>query len=1102
MARRIFAAVAWLFGALALVVVAACACMFLLQTQPGRTWLAAEVSRLGDGPGRDVEISGIGGIVPFSMRLGQISLADGDGIWLEGEDVAAEIAPLPLLEGRLVIRHAGARRLRLERAPRGIPPGDAGTPSRPPPPIAIDDLAVARLELGPALVGGMAGSVPEALRLAARGQVVDGNFDLDASAEAAPGAEPRLRIDALLRGRLAPFAANVHVGGSVGDLAILPDVVRALTGGETRFALSGHVDGESVRADALSVEGDGLSLGGSARVEDGFSRLVARLDLGLKDLSPFGQAIGQPAEGALVARLDLAGPLNAPTGTLDAKGERGRIGPVDLDGASARVEIGDGPWPSGRIAARLARPEAHLATAFRAEDGRIAFDDLEAAAPGADLRGRLEIATAPPALDGRIELALGDLGRLVALAPQTAGFGAGGKGALALVLAAPQGRQGARLSGTLRDLRAGAVKVARLSLDGEGEDLLAPGRKMHLSARVGRIAAPVPSDGGTIAAHLDGDTGRIRADLDAGGGRLVASAKGNARGFSGEAEARGLPLALLSAFGLSPGGEMRGRLDARASIMAGEAGARGSFDLAGRDLALGNVPPLGLDARGRWDGRRVEANVRATGAAGTRLEARAALPLRWRAADGSIDLKADAPLDGRFSVDADLGRLAALLPLGEDRLAGRLEGSGTIDGTLAGPRVRGSLGLSRGRYENAARGTIVDALAAEVLADGGSFRLARLSGTDGGDGRLSGTGKLSLDGGPSWQGAIDLKGFRVARRETLEASADARIETAGSAEGGRIFGKVTILRADATLPGSLPPSVPDIPVVEVNGPSGPAPAQGAPGLLSRLALDVAVNAPGRVFVRGRGLDSEWRGTLAVGGTAARPEVSGNLSVVRGSIALAGKRFPIERGTVTIPPGAMDDPLISVEATLPGADIMAKAEVEGPVSAPRLSLTSEPPLPQDEILSRVLFGRNVASLGAMEAVTLARSALELSGKGGDGSGPLDRVRRFLGLDRLDIGGDEAGTPSAEGATGLAEGGQGASPGLASPSSSGFGGALGGSAISAGRYVAPGVYVGIRQGVAGGAPSATVEAQITPSLGIESSVGSGGGGGVGLVYKRDY
>jgi translocation and assembly module TamB len=960
--------------------------------------------------------------------------------------------------------------------------------------LTIPALAAA---LGPTPHFALAGSVaPDALRIE--------TLALDGAALSLTGPialdEGMKRLSTKIEARVAPVEAiagplGVPATGAVGATLDASGRLDALKGGLVVTGEKGSVGTVDLAGSELRVDVESLAprVAGAVRAR-----------------------IAKPAATSVATRFALAdGTLRLDELALDAPGAKARGAvetPIAAPAAKGRVDL-DVSDLGGllALAGMQGSGVGNLRINLDAPKGRQSvgltggFRDVAAAG----------VRLASMRLDGKLDDALGaarggtlDV-RLAGLAAPVAMTDA----SLALRL------KGQNASYTLK-ARSDAKPGYQVEAGGDGA-VEEKGWRLDLARLTGKLAGlPLGLGGPARVTASAGETRLSGLDLRLGPGTVRGDARVASGAIAAKLDARDLPMRPLGAF--APSVDVRGRVDAALDVDAGPKGARGTMTFSGRELrfgdlsgasrligrraAAGELPTLSVDGRGTWDGKRADLQVTALGGGETRLDASGGLPVVWKAREGTLGVAPDAPVDARLKADADLARIAALLPTGEDRILGRLTADYTVDGTLTAPRPHGTLRLTGGRYEGAAYDTVIADLEAELVGDGTAFRLTRLDGTDGGDGRLGGSGEVRTgDGGFAYRGDINLKGFRVARRDTLSARADAGINAEGDASGGRISGAVKILEADATLPSSLPPSVPNVPVTEINVPGAPPPgadqAANAPAA-APVALAIAVDAPGRILVHGRGLDSEWRGNLDVGGTVAAPAVTGTLSVVRGSLSVAGKRFPIDRGTVTIPPGAMTDPIIQIEATLPGADVVAKAVIEGPVSAPRLTLTSDPALPQDEILSRVLFGRNVSSLSPMQAVTLAQSALELSGKTGSGGGPLDRVRRFLGLDRLDVGSsDEPGTASAAGSTGSTSGG---GPTAAESGTSGaMGGALSGSALSAGRYIAPGVYVGVRQGVSGGSPAATVDVQISPSLSLESSVGgSGGGGGVGLNYRRDY
>ena len=163
---------------------------------------------------------------------------------------------------------------------------------------------------------------------------------------------------------------------------------------------------------------------------------------------------------------------------------------------------------------------------------------------------------------------------------------------------------------------------------------------------------------------------------------------------------------------------------------------------------------------------------------------------------------------------------------------------------------------------------------------------------------------------------------------------------------------------------------------------------------------------------------------------------------------------------------------------------------GTVKAPKLLLTSSPPAPQDEVLSRLLFDKGVSQLGPLEAVQLADSATQLMGIGGS-AGLVDRIRRTLGVDRLGVTSTGTANPLNP------AGGGKAAPSGKSGKSSGLG-----SALEAGRYVSRDVYLGVQQGLTADSSRAKVEVGITDALQAEVGVGVRADPQVGVKLQWDY
>ena len=266
-------------------------------------------------------------------------------------------------------------------------------------------------------------------------------------------------------------------------------------------------------------------------------------------------------------------------------------------------------------------------------------------------------------------------------------------------------------------------------------------------------------------------------------------------------------------------------------------------------------------------------------------------------------------------------------------------------------------------------------------------------------------------------------------------------------------------------------------VTEVNRSGGDAGAKPGPGpaMPFAVAFDIGVDIPGRLFVRGRGLDSEWNGKLSLKGDLADPLIEGELDVRRGHFDLLDRRFTIDRGALDFVGSRPPVPMIDLAATATTVEVNVTLGLQGPAQDPKVTLTSEPALPQDEILARLLFGTSAARITPMQGLRLAAAVQELQG-GGFVSGALSKFRRAVGVDTLDLQSTE--TTDAEGKTNQQ------------------------TSARVGKYVTDKVYLEVEQGVSDGGSKARVQVDLTPNLSVGSTVNDQSQTGVGLQWRYDY
>ncbi len=475
------------------------------------------------------------------------------------------------------------------------------------------------------------------------------------------------------------------------------------------------------------------------------------------------------------------------------------------------------------------------------------------------------------------------------------------------------------------------------------------------------------------------------------------------------------------------------------------------------------LPPADLAANVTLLGTSARIDTRVT-AGKTRITVTGTAPL---SATGPIDLRADAGVD--------LAMLDPILSAQGRRARGNVTVAASIRGTVVAPRVEGTASLQNGDLTDYALGAHLHNLTASIEANGNTVRLTRFAGKAG-SGTLGGSGTIGLAGAMPVDLHFTADHARPLASDRLTATMNADVTVRGDLQGAlEADGTLTVLRADIRIPDTLPPSIAVLPVRDANAPP-PKPA--APTTESSLALNLTLSAPQQVFVRGRGLDAELGGTIHIRGTATDPQPDGGLTLRRGTLSIIGTTLTFTDGTVTFNGADITDPSLNFVASSTTSAITATLTVSGSAKDPKITLSSSPDMPQDEILSQLLFNTTTSKLSPLQLAQIASALASLSGVTG-GFDPLDRLRSAFGLDRLSVGSNTAGNPTLEG----------------------------------GRYVARGVYVGARQSTSGGGPQAIVQLDLAKGLKLEATAGSSQGtatgatgsadaASVGVTYQFDY
>jgi autotransporter translocation and assembly factor TamB len=234
-------------------------------------------------------------------------------------------------------------------------------------------------------------------------------------------------------------------------------------------------------------------------------------------------------------------------------------------------------------------------------------------------------------------------------------------------------------------------------------------------------------------------------------------------------------------------------------------------------------------------------------------------------------------------------------------------------------------------------------------------------------------------------------------------SAERSVEGSGSAQDAT---NEALHRAETTaaVPGTK---------AEAEAGDVPAPA----GAFAPVELDLRLQVPDNLVLRGKKLRpggptgaSLGDMNITVGGDiqVVKPAngqvlLLGTVETVRGTYEFQGRRFDLQRGgTLRFMGEPQPNPALDITATrtIPNTGVEARVRIQGTAKAPQLSLTSNPPLEESDILALIVFNRPVNELGSGERSSLAATA------GGIATGfiaaPLgESIGKALDLDLFEI-----------------------------------------------------------------------------------------------------
>ncbi|AFO50153.1 hypothetical protein T1E_4324 [Pseudomonas putida DOT-T1E] len=725
-----------------------------------------------------------------------------------------------------------------------------------------------------------------------------------------------------LPGTLAgPLRSKGELKGDALTLDAQLDLKGRLRGQPAMLKAEAQGAGQSWTLGALAIQLGDNRINGSGSVQQ---RLAGQIDL---DLPRLGQ-LWPRLQGGVKGRLDVAGTLQAPQGTLTLQGQRlaqgeNRLQQLDLDARLDNAQRG----VVGLKATGIHLGDTALGTLQANGKGDIRQQALTLALDGPQLKLDL-------GLDGQLNK--GDWrGRLA-----TGRIQAGGQD---WQLQAPARLQ--RLASGQLDFGAHCWRSGQASLCGDDQRLAPePRLRYHLKQfPLGSLAQWLPKDF-AWQGLLNAD---INLDIPASGpkGTVVVDASGGTLRVRDKGRWVDFPYQAL-------------RLDS-------------------------TLAPRRIDTRLAFRGERLgELNVNA------RLD----------------PLGKNKPLSGDFRLAGlDLSVARPFVPMVE-RLAGQLNGSGRLSGTLLAPQVNGNLMLSGGEVSGAELPASLQDLSLQALIAGEQVQLN-------GNWRSGEAGRGQLSGNLTWGQALGmdvrLQGQQlpvaVEPYATLEVAPDLTLRLIDDKLA--VTGKVQVPKGKITV-RELPPST--VKVSDDTVIVGHQTEESKPPMAMAMDIDVEVGRD-KLSFSGFGLTANLLGHVHIGDNL---DTRGELSLADGRYRAYGQRLTIRRARLLFA-GPIDQPYLDIEAIRKVDDVIAGIRLSGSAEQPTTKVFSEPAMSQEQALSYLVLGRPLGNTGEDNNM-LAEAALGLGLAGS--AGITGSLASSLGIDDFQLDTEGSGNSTSVVASG--------------------------------------------------------------------------------------
>ena len=448
-------------------------------------------------------------------------------------------------------------------------------------------------------------------------------------------------------------------------------------------------------------------------------------------------------------------------------------------------------------------------------------------------------------------------------------------------------------------------------------------------------------------------------------------------------------------------------------------------------------------------------------------------PKPWRLIP--VSLPEDSDIAIRIVFDTKIDALSHLPIFVNNIVRGDLAGEISYQKKISDVIITGGCSFNNGYYENYISGTVIDEINIDLKGDGSKISITSGNARDAQSGKMSISGSLDLT---SFKDRLldlklNLRHFHLLNRDDLKTMVSGEVQIKGKGRDVDLTGLLNINEGRLNL-NNLPPTLPPV-LVDNTGksPNAETTATVHKQTKSNLKADITLKTIEPFYILGKGLNSTWEADLHFISNDKELGLKGEVESRSGSFLFLSRKFVLDIGQISFDSNWPPSPVLNIVTIHERADLRARMHISGRADNPKITMDSIPAMPEDEVFSYILFGRNLSSINAFQAVQVASAMQGM--RTGNNIDFMQGTKMFLGFDRLGFGTAEDGTDS--------------------------GGEL--TTIAMGKYLTEGLYTEINTPLGVGSDTkVTMEYELHPNLTLETEAGINMRPGMGINWKKDY